>query len=55
MFMHGEQNASLSYLSHIQAHRVRLSEIPRRGHVPMYPNPALMWQEIGELQVQRDE
>ncbi|WP_375121557.1 alpha/beta fold hydrolase [Variovorax sp. WS11] len=49
MFMYGEQNASLSYLPHIQAQGVRLSEIPRCGHFPMYSNPTLMWQEIGEF------
>jgi pimeloyl-ACP methyl ester carboxylesterase len=47
--MYGEQNASLSYLSHIQARGVRLSEIPRCGHFPMYSNPAFMWREIGEF------
>lgn len=46
MFMYGEQNASLSYLPHIQAHGVRLAEIPRCGHFPMYSNPTVMWQEI---------
>ena len=53
MFMYGEQNASLSYLSHIQSHGVRLSEIPHCGHFPMYSNPALMWQVIGEFQLER--
>lgn len=46
MFMYGEQNASLSYLSHIQSQGVRLCEIPRCGHFPMYSNPTRMWQEI---------
>ena len=50
MFMYGEQNASLSYLSHIRSRGVHLSEIPRCGHFPMYSNPAVMWQEIGEFQ-----
>lgn len=50
MFMYGEQNASLSYLSHIQANGVQLAEIPRCGHFPMYSNPVLMWQAIEELQ-----
>lgn len=54
MFMYGEQNASLSYLSHIQSRGVRLSEIPRCGHFPMYSNPALMWQEIGKFHAERD-
>lgn len=50
MFMFGEQNASLSYLSHIQSQGVRLSAIPHCGHFPMYSNPSLMWREIGEFQ-----
>ena len=50
MFMYGEQNASLSYLPHIQSRGVRLSEIPHCGHFPMYSNPAVMWHEIGEFQ-----
>jgi pimeloyl-ACP methyl ester carboxylesterase len=54
MFMYGEQNASLSYLSHIQARGVRLSAIPRCGHFPMYSNPALMWQEIAGFQAERN-
>jgi len=46
MFMYGDQNASLSYLDHIEANGVRLSKIPYCGHFPMYSNPAVMWQEI---------
>ncbi|MEM6255768.1 MAG: alpha/beta hydrolase [Cyanobacteria bacterium P01_D01_bin.156] len=49
-FMYGEQNASLSYLSHIQAHGVQLAEIPACGHFPMYSNPIVMWEKISELQ-----
>lgn len=50
MFMYGEQNASLSYLSHIQANGVQLAEIPACGHFPMYSNPTLMWEKIAEFQ-----
>jgi pimeloyl-ACP methyl ester carboxylesterase len=46
MFMYGEQNATLSYLSYIRAHGVRLAEIPYCAHFPMYSNPVLMWREI---------
>jgi pimeloyl-ACP methyl ester carboxylesterase len=49
MFMCGEQNASLSYLSHIQSQGVRLAPIPDCGHFPMYSNPVLMWQQIGDF------
>ena len=60
MFMYGEQNASLSYLSHLQSNGVQLAEIPNCGHFPMYSNPVLMWKKILEFyarfnQVQRDD
>lgn len=51
MFMYGEQNASLSYLNHIQTNGVQLAEIPACGHFPMYSNPALMWEKIAKFQV----
>ncbi len=46
MFMFGEQNASLSYLKHIQEQGVELAEIPACGHFPMYSNPVSMWDAI---------
>ena len=49
MFMYGEQNRSLSYLSHIQDHGVRLAQIPACGHFPMYSNPGAMWQQIADF------
>lgn len=49
MFMYGEQNASLSYLPHIQANGVRLAPIAECGHFPMYSNPAAMWRQIAEF------
>src|SRR5471032_1012022 len=50
LFMYGEQNASLSYLSHIQAEGVRLAPIAQCGHFPMYSNPIAMWQQIADFQ-----
>jgi len=50
MFMYGEQNASLSYLSRIQAAGVRLAPIGQCGHFPMYSNPIAMWQQIADFQ-----
>ena len=50
MFMYGEQNASLSYLPHIQAQGVRLASIAQCGHFPMYSNPIAMWQQIADFQ-----
>ncbi|WP_349745064.1 alpha/beta hydrolase [Roseateles cavernae] len=43
MFMYGSQNASLSYLAHLEANGVRLAEIHKCGHFPMYSNPPAMW------------
>lgn len=50
MFMHGEQYASLSYLPRLRSHGVRVCEIARCGHFPMYSNPASMWQAMAEFQ-----
>jgi pimeloyl-ACP methyl ester carboxylesterase len=46
MFMHGEQNAGLSYLPLLRAHGVTVTSIPRSGHFPMYSNPVEMWAAI---------
>lgn len=50
MFMYGQQNHTLSYLPHIQAHGVRLAPIAHCGHFPMYSNPVAMWQQLAEFQ-----
>lgn len=50
MYMYGEQNASLSYLSYIESQGVKLAEIKDCGHFPMYSNPMLMWLQIADLQ-----
>ncbi|MEM9007160.1 MAG: alpha/beta hydrolase [Cyanobacteria bacterium P01_F01_bin.86] len=50
LFMYGEQNASLSYLGHIQSKGVELAEIPACGHFPMYSNPILMWEKMAKFQ-----
>ncbi|WP_349920176.1 alpha/beta hydrolase [Aeromonas veronii] len=48
-FMYGEQNAHLSYLGALSQAGVRLTEIPRCGHFPMYSNPVLMWWALAEF------
>jgi pimeloyl-ACP methyl ester carboxylesterase len=50
MFMYGDQNASLSYLSSIARRGVTLAEIPYCGHFPMYSNSLEMWRQIALLQ-----
>lgn len=42
-FMFGEQNSTLSYLTHIRENGVQLAEIPQCGHFPMYSNAPAMW------------
>ena len=49
MFMYGDQNASLSYLAHIERQGVELAEIPQCGHFPMYSNPPAMWAWISNF------
>ncbi len=49
MFMYGDQNRDLSYLSYIKSKGVRLSEIPECGHFPIYSNPPMMWREIADF------
>ncbi|MFM0091965.1 alpha/beta hydrolase [Paraburkholderia sediminicola] len=49
MFMYGEQNASLSYLSHLRSHGVQLAEISQSGHFPMYSNPVEMWARLAQF------
>lgn len=49
MFMYGDQNATLSYLSHIADQGVELAEIPQCGHFPMYANPPEMWSRIARF------
>jgi pimeloyl-ACP methyl ester carboxylesterase len=46
MFMYGEQNAHLSYLSHLEKSGVTLACISHSGHFPMYSNPVEMWKRI---------
>ena len=46
MFMYGERNAGLTYLTELQRRGVQLAEIPRSSHFPMYSNPGEMWRQI---------
>ncbi|KAL4893236.1 alpha/beta-hydrolase [Aspergillus ambiguus] len=46
MFMYGEQNRNLSYLTRLADSGVELAEIPLSGHFPMYANPAEMYRRI---------
>jgi pimeloyl-ACP methyl ester carboxylesterase len=46
MFMHGEENDGLSYLSGLRENGVRVARIRSCGHFPMYSNPVEMWNMI---------
>jgi pimeloyl-ACP methyl ester carboxylesterase len=46
MFMHGQQNAHLSYLRELQRGGVSAVEIEHSGHWPMYSNPPAMWTSL---------
>ena len=50
MFMYGQQNASLSYLTTLAANGVELAEIPYSGHWPMYSNLVATWERIARFQ-----
>ncbi|MDN5746308.1 MAG: hypothetical protein L0H31_14480 [Nocardioidaceae bacterium] len=45
-FMHGAQNAHLSYLPALAESGVAVVQIPHSGHWPMYANPVAMWEAI---------
>jgi pimeloyl-ACP methyl ester carboxylesterase len=49
MFMCGEQNSSLSYLTELSTSGVSLAEIPCSAHWPMYSNPVAMWEHIAQF------
>jgi pimeloyl-ACP methyl ester carboxylesterase len=45
-FMHGDQNAGLSYLDELRNRGVTVAPIPHSGHFPMYANAPAMWAAI---------
>jgi pimeloyl-ACP methyl ester carboxylesterase len=49
MFLFGEQNRSLSYLSTLAEQGVELAEIPHSGHWPMYGNAPETWARVAEF------
>jgi pimeloyl-ACP methyl ester carboxylesterase len=49
MFMYGERNSALSYLSTLAANGIDLAEISDSSHWPMYSNPVAMWEHIAEF------
>lgn len=46
LFVHGEQNAHLSYLGQLPAYGVEVCEIPHAAHFPMYSNPPVLWSAL---------
>lgn len=51
MFMFGEENNGLSYLSRLESEGVELALVPRSGHFVMYSNPPVMWDFIEKFLV----
>jgi pimeloyl-ACP methyl ester carboxylesterase len=51
MFLYGEQNNSLSYLTRLAENGVELAEISHSAHFPMYSNAPEMWSRITDFVV----
>ena len=51
MFMYGQQNNSLSYLTWLAENGIELAEISHSAHFPMYSNAPDMWSRITEFVV----
>ncbi len=49
MLMHGQQNASLSYLARLREHGIWVEAVPDCGHFPKYSNPVHLWRAIAEF------
>jgi len=45
-FLHGDQNAGLTYLPKLRESGVEVVSIPHSGHFPMYANAPAMWAAI---------
>lgn len=46
MFMHGQQNAALSYLHRLARNGIEVASIAHSAHFPMYSNAPEMWSRI---------
>ncbi|MCH1865302.1 alpha/beta fold hydrolase [Nocardioides sp. CFH 31398] len=55
MFMHGQQNAHLSYLTSLRRSGVNIAEIEHSGHWPMYSNPPAMWAALADFLALHEE
>jgi pimeloyl-ACP methyl ester carboxylesterase len=55
MFVHGEDNAELSYLPLLAERGVTVAQIPRSGHWPMYSNAPRMWDAIIDFLAQSSD
>lgn len=54
MFVYGDQNRNLSYLGTLMQRGVQLAEIENSGHFPMYANPTVLWQRLGQFMDQSE-
>lgn len=49
IFVFGEENKGLSYLTRLEEEGVQLALIPQSGHFPMYSNPVEMYRQIARF------
>ena len=49
VFIYGEQNRHLSYLSELPGIGVEVVEISHAGHFPMYSNPPALWASMANF------
>jgi pimeloyl-ACP methyl ester carboxylesterase len=49
LFLYGEANRHLSYLSRLRESDTEVCEIPKSGHFLFYDNPVATYEEIGRF------
>lgn len=49
LFLYGDTNRRLSYLSHLKHSNIEVREIPHSGHFLFYDNPVATYEEIGRF------
>jgi pimeloyl-ACP methyl ester carboxylesterase len=55
MFVHGEQNSSLSYLSTLKEKGVKVLSVPFASHFPMKTNPVFLFDHMSRFMQETEE
>jgi pimeloyl-ACP methyl ester carboxylesterase len=55
LFVHGSENEKLQYLNTLKQGGVRVAKIDHSGHFPMYSNPSVLWNKIGDFVAASDQ